>query len=80
MNGFTRGSIVAKSALGDAGVGVRDVGGDGGVGRVADSLASSLASPSSWQKLGLALFSLTTVTSRRRGAAGGGGGGGGGGG
>ena len=75
MNGF-----IAKSADCVAGVGEGEVGGDGGVGVVADSVASSLASPSSWQKLGLVVFSLTTVTSRRRGAAGGGGGGGGGGG
>ena len=73
-----QGSISANSADGVAGVGVGDVGGDGGI--VIGSLASSLASPSSWQKLDLLVFSLTTVTNRRGGTAGGGGGGGGGGG
>ena len=40
------------------------------VGSVASS--QSLASPSSWQKLDLLVFSLTMVTNRRGGAAGGG--------
>ena len=73
MSCTNRGSIAAKSADGVAGVG--DVGGDGGV---VGSVASSLAPPSSWQKLDRLVFSLTTVTSRRGGTAGGGGGGGGG--
>ena len=77
MSCTNRGSIAAKSADGVAGVGVEDVGGDGGV---VGSVASSLAPPSSWQKLDRLVFSLTTVTSRREGTAGDGGGGGGGGG
>ena len=69
LNGATGGSIVARSADGVAGVGVGDVVGDGGVGLVADSVASSLASPSSSQKLGLVVFLLTMVTSRWGGTA-----------
>ena len=73
-------SIAAKPAYGVAGVGVGDVGGGGGVVVVKGSVASSLSSPSSWQKLDLVVFSLTTVTNRLGGTAGCGGGGGGGGG
>ena len=69
LNGATGGSIVARSADGVAGVGVGDVVGDGGVELVADSVASSLASPFSSLKLGLVVFSLTMVTSRRGGTA-----------
>ena len=68
------------TADGGAGVGIGDVV-EGGVLVVVGSVASSqsLASPSSWQKLDLLVFSLTTVTNRRGEGAGGGGGGGGGG-
>ena len=72
-----RESLAAKPADVVAGVGVEDVGGDGGV---EGSVASSLAPPTSWQKLDRLVFSLTMVTNRRGGTAGGGGGGGGGGG
>ena len=67
------------TADGVAGVGIGDVV-EGGVLVVVGSVASSqsLASPSSWQKLDLLVFSLTTVTNRRGEGAGGGGGGGGG--
>ena len=68
-----RESLAAKPADVVAGLGVEDVGGDGGV---EGSVASSLSSPSSWQKLDRLVFSLTTVTNRRGGTAVGGGGGG----
>ena len=81
LNIANRGSITGKPAAdGVAGVGVGDVDGGDVVVVVIGSIASSLVSPSSWQKLDLVVFSLTTVTNRRGGAPRGGGGGGGGGG
>ena len=77
LDSSNRESLAAKPADVVAGVGVEDVG--GGDGGVEGSVASSLAPPSSWQKLDRLVFSLTTVTNRRGGTAGGGGGGGGGG-